>query len=336
MSVRKRNSKFVVDYYPEGRAGKRVRLMLPNGVTKFEDAKAIERELRTSKDKHIPVPRNTLVSELFLRYLDWYEMHRAATTYRDIKNVFKNHLKRLLGNYLAEEISENHINVYKRIRRAEHRSGNRCIIKELAYFSGFLTWCAKNKYIKKRDFMIEKLPYTRPIPIVLTYKEALKFIRAAEPLYRVFFLVLFNLGLRLSSARMLKWTDIDLSQRTLQITGKGGKPNKFPLPKWLYKELTVLKKKSRSQYVFPSRLKQTQPVSDVRKAIERAKTRAGITKRIYPHLLRHSLATHLLDKDINLRTIQDMLGHKDIKTTEFYTHVSTKIKESAFKKAGFK
>ncbi|TAL25506.1 MAG: hypothetical protein EPN94_05035, partial [Nitrospirae bacterium] len=141
MSVRRRNDKFVIDYYPQGRAGKRVRMTLPEAVTDIEDARSVERELRDSKEKHTPVPRNATVSELFTQYLDYYEMHRAATTYRDIKNVFENHIKRLLGHYLAAEISEHHINVYKRLRRAEHPSGNRCINKELHYFSGFLTWC---------------------------------------------------------------------------------------------------------------------------------------------------------------------------------------------------
>lgn len=334
MSVRKRNNKFVVDYYPQGRSGKRMRLTLPEGVTNIEDARAVERELRTSKDKHIPVPRNATVSELFQQYLDWYEMHRAATTYRDIKNVFKNHIKRLLGSYLATEISENHINVYKRLRRAE-RVSNRTITKELHYFSGFLTWCEKRKYIKKRDYHIEKLPYTRPIPIVLTYKEALKFIKAAEPLYRVFFLLLFNLGLRLTSARLLKWTDIDLGQRTLQIIGKGGKPNKFPLSKWLYNELRGLRKKSKSPWVFPSSRGKNKPIADVRTAIARAKKKAGIKKHIHPHLLRHSLATHLLDKDIDIRKIQDILGHEDISTTEWYTQVSVATKKRALNKGGF-
>lgn len=336
MSIRKRNNRWVVDYYPQGRKGKRVRLTLPEGVTKREDAEAVERELREGKEKHIPALRHATVSQLFIQYLDFYEMHRAPTSYRDITGVFKNHLKRLLGSYLASEISEHHINVYKRLRRAEHPSGNCCINKELAYFSGFLTWCAKNKHIKKRDFMIEKLPYTRPIPIVLTYKEAIRFIKAAEQPYRVFFLLLFNLGLRRTSARLLKWTDIDLSHRTLQIIGKGGKNNKLPLSKWLYKELKALRKKSKSPWVFPSPRVKDKPIYEVRNAIARAKQKAGITKHIHSHLLRHSLATHLLDKDINLKTIQEMLGHEDVTTTEFYTHVSTKIKETALKKAGFK
>ncbi|MBI5205411.1 MAG: tyrosine-type recombinase/integrase [Nitrospirae bacterium] len=338
MSVRKRNNKFVIDYYPQGRAGKRVRMTLPDGVTDIKDAQAVESELRASKDKHTPIPRHATVSDLFTQYLDYYEMHRAPTTYRDIKGVFKNHIKKHLGHYLAAEISEHHINVYKRLRRAEHPSGNRCINKELHYFSGFLSWAShpSRKYIPKRDFIIEQLPYTRPIPIVLTYNEAIRFIKAAEPLYRVFFLVLFNLGLRRTSARLLKWTDIDLSHRTLQIIGKGGKANRLPLSGWLYRELKALRKKSKSPWVFPSPRVKDKPIYEVRNAIARAKKKAGITKRIHSHLLRHSLATHLLDKDINLETIRDMLDHKDVTTTAFYTHVSTKIKESALKKAGFK
>jgi integrase len=347
MSVFIRNGRFVVDYWPHGKKGKHVRKTLPAAITSIEEARAIEIELRqASKDPEINAPVTATVNDLFPRYLEWYELHRAARTYHDIRGCWKNHLSPHLGSYIASEITVNHINVYKRLRKKEYNGnykkekvpvGNRCIIKELAYFSGFMGWCHKNiKSFPKRDFQIDGLPYERPVPIVLSLDEAVRFIQAAEPLYRCLFLLLFNVGLRRSEARFLKWDDVDLENRSLIIIKKGGKPHILPISDWLYDELIALKQHSRSRWVFqsPRTGKPDQPVQDLRRAINRAREKAGITKRIYPHLLRHSLATHLMGLNINLRTIQNMLGHSQLSTTEFYTHVAIANLRAALSQAG--
>lgn len=346
MSVFIRGDKFVVDYWPHGRKGKRVRMTLPASITTIEDARTIERELRQTKEPEISVALNATVFELFPQYLEWYELHRKPKTYKDMKGCWENHLRRHLGTFIARELSGHHINVYKRLRKSEYNRnyktekvpvGNRSIIKELDYFSGFLRWCHKNiKGFPKRDFEIEDLPYERPIPTVLSIEETIRFIQAAEPLYRAYFLVLFGCGLRRTEARMLKWTDIDLNNKTLKIIRKGGKPAILPFSDWLHHELKDLKKSSKSQWVFQSPMlgKPDQPLQDVRRAIQRAKEKAEIEKHIYPHLLRHSIATHLLGKNVNLRTIQEMLGHSQSSTTEFYTHVVTANIREALSHAG--
>ncbi|MEJ2697984.1 MAG: tyrosine-type recombinase/integrase [Candidatus Sulfobium sp.] len=309
-------------------------MTLPANITRLEEAEAIERELKhAAKPNEIQVPKNRTVGDLFREYLDWYDLHRSPTTYRDCEGVFKNHINPHLGQYIANEISINHINVYKRLRHGEGGK-NRTITTELHYFSGFRRWAAKLGFIEKKDFNIERLPYTRPIPIVLSLKEAIKLINAAEPFYRGIFILLFTCGCRLKEARQLKWTEVDFQNRTIKILGKGGKENILPMADLLYTELKKLKKKASSEWVFQSRVRDDIPVQDIRKAIARAKKKAKITKRVYPHLLRHSLATHLLDSDVNLRRIQEILGHADVSTTEFYTQVAVKMKRDAMKKAG--
>ena len=93
------------------------------------------------------------------------------------------------------------------------------------------------------------------------------------------------------------------------------------------------------QYVFPAKKRSIDPRSGVerrhhvlesglQKAVKRAATRAGITKRVGCHTLRHSFATHMLEKGVNFRRLQDLLGHADVKTTEIYTHVMQKDLDS--------
>lgn len=345
MSVYLRRGKWVIDYYPHGRRGRRIRLTLPEGIKTKAEAGAIERDLKQARDKDAKpyVSLNATVNELFRKYLDWYDLHRKPSSYRDIESVFRNHISRILGKYPALDINNHHINVYKRMRCSEDRKykykkikiSYRSINKEIIYFSGFLRWCWKNiKGFPKRDFEIERLPYDRPLPIVLTLREAVIFIKSAEPFYRPLLLLMFNLGLRLSAATTMRWADVDMDNRSVRVTTKGG-PIILPMTGWVYNELKALKKTGpATQYVFPSPTNPSAPVKDIRKAIERARKASGITKHVHAHLLRHSLATHLLDKDINLRTIQEILGHADISTTQFYTQVALQNKRKALRNAG--
>jgi site-specific recombinase XerD len=80
--------------------------------------------------------------------------------------------------------------------------------------------------------------------------------------------------------------------------------------------------------VFPS-LRTGRKLKDIRRAIWGAKKRAGITRRVTPHMMRHSFATHLLEADKDLRTIQELMGHEEITTTQIYTHVSQVRKQDA-------
>jgi site-specific recombinase XerD len=347
MSVFLRNGKWVVDYWPQGRRGPRKRKTLPTTITTEQEALAIERSIRAAvKEEPLDIPNRSTVNDLFPRYLDWYKDHRKPSTYRDVKGIYDTHFSQYLGSYIASEINHHHFDLYKSLRKTDRKRNlktrklkvsNRTINKEVDYFKGFLRWCHKRvRGFPRISLDIEKLPYERPIPTVLTFDEAMKLIMAADSIYRVLFLVLFNLGLRLAPARTMKWQDIDLPNRAFKFIRKGGKPKLLPLSDWLVEELTELKKTATCEWVFPSPRTwlKDQPITDIRRALNRAAKKAGITKKVNAHLLRHSLATHLMGQNINLRTIQEMLGHADISTTEWYTHVQTANIREALSQAG--
>jgi integrase/recombinase XerD len=323
MSVRPfGKGKWQIDYYPRGRRGMRKRFVI-RGTEEL--AQKIEKEARQIKNAaSSAVAAISLVQDLFPEYLQWYEINRSPSSYRDIKSVYKNHLKKYLGALRLKELSVRQIDFYKRMRRIE-KGTNRTVTKELHYFSGFLTWCEK-KYNIKRQFRIEKLPYKRPLPIILSFDEIIRLIESAEPLFRAFFLCLYSLGLRFSEVRYLKCSDIDKENFLLRVKQKGGSYKVLPLNKWVMSALEKIVPKS--GYIFLSP-RTGRPIVDVRKALERARVKAKISKKVYPHLLRHSVATHLLGKNINLRTIQLYLGHSQLSSTAFYTHVVTEhLKEA--------
>ena len=129
-----------------------------------------------------------------------------------------------------------------------------------------------------------------------------------------------------------------MDRRYIRIRGKGDKERIIPMTDMLHDALvpmfdpylrTHLKKIGHNvKLVFPS-LRTGQKLTDIRRAIWGAMSRAGIKKRITPHMLRHSFATHLLEADKDLRTIQELLGHEEITTTQIYTHVSQIRKRDA-------
>jgi site-specific recombinase XerD len=133
---------------------------------------------------------------------------------------------------------------------------------------------------------------------------------------RILILLLYGGGLRVSEACNLRWSEVDFSARVLRIKGKGGKERLVALP-----EMAVASLKSHSRtgdFVFGAQALST------RTAYERVKiqgARAGLLKPLHPHALRHSFATHLLSSGANLRTLQELLGHRTLQATQRYTHI---------------
>lgn len=343
MSVSNRNGIWIVDYRPDGRMGKRVRVKLPEAVQSIEEAKDIEKLLKISshkeKNKESAQYKENFrtIGDLFEEYLDWFRIHRSERTYEDVKSVFRNHINRLMGNELAEHINESHILIYKKLRKkdvllqpnppkdeAKRRKlggvSNRTITKELSYLSAFFTWCVDHGHLLARKFKIEKLKFKRPVPIILSIEEVMRILDTAEPFYRVFFLTLYSLGLRLNEARMLKWSDVDFNTGAVRVKQKGGSYKLLPLNPALEQGLKSLGTE-KYEYVFTSK-RTGRPIINITKALQRAAKKAGIAKHVNPHLFRHSFATHLVGKGVNLRVIQRFLGHSQIGTTEFYTHIA--------------
>ncbi|MBI4689504.1 MAG: tyrosine-type recombinase/integrase [Nitrospirae bacterium] len=330
MSVRQRkdrNYRWEITLYSKG---KRTRILLPKSVTLESEAKDIEKaHIQISLEEPLTPPVNASINQMTTPFFEYCDMHKAKSTTRDIKSCFTNHVLPILGHIRADSITPTHFHLYKKTRLNE-KGTNRTISKEIAYIGSFYKWGKKYGYLRGIPFRIERLPYDRPIPTVLTFDETVSFIKAATPdIYRIFFLTLYNCGMRFSEARFIKWENIDMQNRTITVKGKGNKNKKLPFGEWLYKEFLNLGVSS--GYVFISK-RTGEPIQNVRNVIAKAKKTAGISKRIHPHLLRHTFATHLLEEGVDLRIIQSLLGHTQVSTTEWYTHVAVQTKRNAVNK----
>lgn len=142
--------------------------------------------------------------------------------------------------------------------------------------------------------------------------------------------LLFATGMRVSELCSLRFEDIDMTKGTVKIYGKGakerivqiGNPEVLLAIRLYYQEFK--KKNNNSRWFFVNRLGHCVSAQSVRFMINKYSQAAGISQHITPHMFRHSFATFLLEEDVDIRYIQQLLGHSSITTTQIYTHVSTK------------
>lgn len=183
--------------------------------------------------------------------------------------------------------------------------------------------------VLRQELELDLLPLQkrrRTVPSPLSEKEVAALLEAESDLKnRAILMIFYSGGLRLQEALQLRPVDIDSAGMRIRIrAGKGNKERYVMLSSTLLDTLRAYFKQYKPEkWLFYGKTK-ADPVNprSVQKMICKAAAAAGIRKRVTAHILRHSFATHLLDRGTNLRYIQDLLGHRSIKTTMIYTHVS--------------
>jgi site-specific recombinase XerD len=176
----------------------------------------------------------------------------------------------------------------------------------------------------------------KKLPVVLSREEVRRILdRVHTPVYRACLKTIYSCGLRLREGSQLQIADIDSGRMALHIHGKGGKDRYVPLPDRTLGLLREFWKTHRSRpWVFPATTRGLKPGAEIhpltdsslQKAFKRALGAAGIAKRAHIHSLRHSYATHLLEAGVNLRIIQENLGHGSARTTQIYTHLTAEAR----------
>jgi site-specific recombinase XerD len=163
----------------------------------------------------------------------------------------------------------------------------------------------------------------KTLPQVLARGEVRKLLDSAETnKSRLMLSLLYSSGLRVSELVNLKKTDLNFDEKTGWVRkGKGNKDRIFTVSEILCSQLKeYCLKDSESVYVFSKNKPLT--TRNIQKIVQITARKAGINKKVTPHTLRHSFATHLLESGVDIRVIQELLGHSSLNTTQLYTHIS--------------
>jgi integrase/recombinase XerD len=168
------------------------------------------------------------------------------------------------------------------------------------------------------------------LPNIRTDSDCRRLIAALEkPVYRACFALIYAYGLRIGETVNLPITAVDSKQMVLRLIGKRNKERALPLTESILRMLREVWKTHRSpRWLFPSRRIVTHlPDATARSAFNKARDACGFDDKFRPHSLRHSFATHMLQRGVDIRIIQILLGHSSIRSTEIYTHLSEPLRE---------
>jgi site-specific recombinase XerD len=176
------------------------------------------------------------------------------------------------------------------------------------------------------NFRLKRPRREKKIPVVLSQAEAASLINAPRNFkHRAILCLAYVSGLRLSEVLSLKLADIDSGRKLIRvIRGKGNKSREVNIPDQLIAQLREYYRYYHPRMFLFESLVPGKPYSatSFRNIIDQAAVKAGIKKNLSPHVLRHSFATHMLERGLNLKRLQLMLGHNSLKTTSIYLHLA--------------
>lgn len=218
----------------------------------------------------------------------------------------------------------------------------RTVARKLAALRSFFKFLYKEGYLKINPIASLSTPkLDKKLPVFLDEKEVVKLVEApkgqdARSLRdRAVLETLYSAGIRVSELVGIKIEDIDFIGGVIKVRGKGKKERLAPVGEAAIKAIREYldKRKSNSRAVFLN--KSGGPITDrgIRRIVDKYIHIASLKEHVSPHTLRHSFATHLLNKGADLRSVQELLGHANLSTTQIYTHVTTERLKSVYEKA---
>jgi len=213
--------------------------------------------------------------------------------------------------------------------KKEHNYRNTTLYRKLACLKTFYRFLVDNGYVNENVIdKVDRPKLPKRLPTALTREEVEKLLEAAEnDRDKLIVRALYSTGVRVSELCNLKWDDIDLNSGEVRVRGKGNKERIVLMDA----ETLNLLKKYREKYNSSEKVFPVSPRT-VQRIIKKLAEKAGIRKKCTPHALRHSLATHLLERGVDIRIIQELLGHSSLSTTQIYTHVSRTLLKQEYSK----
>lgn len=240
-----------------------------------------------------------------------------------------------------QQIQEKHLDGF--IKSLNKRLSNKTVARKLASIRSFHQFLLREKEVNDditKSFSTPKVKAT--LPTVLTVDQVVRLLEEVDkqtPLglrNKALIELIYGSGLRVSELLDITLEDIHLNQGYLMVHGKGSKDRMVPLSdmasiairKYMLEARSILLKDQKTKTLFLNQYGRSLSRQGFFKVLKQLAKDAGIEEECSPHTLRHSFATHLLENGMDLRTLQALLGHEDISTTQIYTHISQKrIKE---------
>ena len=283
------------------------------------------------------------------RYIDYLKAGRNASPY-----TIRTYCHSLIGNstpglqkgffpFLAMKKIDSLEKVDKQILRdyimwlMDQRAAKTSITCKLSAVRSFYVFLQKEGLIIENPLeKISSPKLDRKLPHYLTPDEINRFLSAPDistPIGqrdKAMLELLYAAGLRVSELVHIKLNQIDMDTREIRVVGKGskermvlmGKPAEDAVDVYLRESRPTLSGKKKTDIVFINRFGNPLIERRIQKIVKRYALQIGITKKVHPHTIRHTFATHMLDGGADLRVVQELLGHASLTTTQIYTHVS--------------
>ena len=253
----------------------------------------------------------------------------TASAYKQDLKLFSEYIS---SHKISEVTEETLIDMIFELKTRKYSTES--IARIITGIKVFFKFLVRTKTIKNSPFeQMEPFKVRKKIPEAINENEIQKMLAAPDLKKkegirdRAMLELLYSAGVRVSELVNLELTDIDLEEKILRCFGKGSKERVVPVGDrvvdTLAKYIPARRQfgKKFSPHLFITRLGKKFTRGGIWKIVKAYAKSAGITKDVYPHIFRHSFATHLLAGGADLRSVQEMLGHADIATTQIYTHV---------------
>ena len=284
----------------------------------------------------------------YLNYLIYERNYQELTTVKSYEidlNQFQTFLKKNQINY--KKLTRDHIRKYLRYLD-EEKYQKTSIARHLSTLRSFYNYLVSQNIVSANIFKTISSPKKdHKLPNFLQYSELEKMLSvykddtALDIRNHLIIETLYDTGIRVSELENIKMEDIDLNKKEIRILGKGRKERIVyfgdyeldALNTYIHKSRIELLKGKTSKYLFINHLGNKLTDRGVRLIVDKTISLACIKHKISPHTLRHTFATHLLNEGADLKSVQELLGHSSLSTTQIYTHVSNERLRSVYLKS---
>lgn len=285
----------------------------------------------------------------FLDYLNYQRRYSNKTleSYRREIDHFKNYLNQeMISSY--QEVTYNLLRGYL-TKLHEQNLAKSSINHKLSALRSFYNYLLKEELIDDNPFLlIESQKVAKRNPDFLFLEEMIEFLDSIDTSNdlgirnKAMLELMYASGLRCYEVVNLQISNLDLNQMIVLVHGKGNKDRYVPFNQeacsWLVlyineARVNLMTKTEGHNFVFVNKFGKPLTNRGVENIVDRLMKNYDPTKKIHPHTIRHSFATHLLDAGADIRTVQELLGHENLSTTQIYTHISKEHLKEVYQKA---